>query len=236
MKTLNIKCHFPGNFFHSRKVRVIVGDQIVRVSSGQEVRITVDSVPDVIIAKIDMYRSKHNLHKEDRGDLYFTLRYKGDTPFQRFLASFTRGAIQLSEVDQAMFDSFSEDVYSTYPRAAGNLDGLSMIVTLMLALFFGYRSILESQKDLAEYLIFASLLGIVTVATIFFDKKKMALNDAYLRIALTNLVYVAAVIWFSFLELNGVWVIGLVVMVPLYRSLPNIFRPVDFYSKLKHNT
>ncbi len=221
MNKIHIKRVFPYNIFTNRTVKLSMEKEpVVRISPRGEQIFECEASQVELMAKLDWYRSRVEVHFDSESDRYFILRLRGHSIFEHTAISLTPFLVQLLEVDRETYHNYSTKVYDSFVKAADHPDQVSFGTTIILSIFFFSQSILSDiyPESLKELMTISALIGAIGALVIRYDGSRISLLDARLRYLSTGLVFLASVIWMVIEGLSGAWLFALPVFALIARN------------------
>jgi len=221
MTNFHFKCHFPKDYFDTIPIKLRIGDRYSgRIFSGREKTIEVDNQPKKISLRVHQHHVKLFLESDTSEDRYFIIKWKGQTDFQRYINALGFRGFEIIEVNKNHFENFNHRIYKSDPRAAVDLDRFSMIALGLLSSFFAYQSLFSTMlpEDIKEYTLFLFIIGLSTVISIYFDRHRMSLLDARLRIFSNSLLHLILIGWMALESYEGTWLLFLPVITLAVRA------------------
>jgi glucose-6-phosphate-specific signal transduction histidine kinase len=221
MKKINIKCVFPTDYFALNPIKIYENDKLKgRIGPDQELIIESESEECFLRAQILFYQTSFRIAVSTAQEKYVALKWKGESALARLLYGFTPRPFKIVEVSKAEYLQRSSNHYLSSTRLAADLDWFSMLGIIFLSFFFGYQSLFQDQlsESMKEYTLFLFIIGIVTTAVIYSDRKKNSLLDARWRIFLISIAHLVYVGWLAYESFEGTWLLFLAVITIAFRS------------------
>ncbi|TQD39319.1 hypothetical protein [Haloflavibacter putidus] len=227
MKHLHIKLVFPYNWYQYRKVKIYddKDELITHLNHCEQKSINISSSTEFVILKLDYFKSKIKLPKEnDNIYLISYLDFRDSFPIKYF-DLFKRKCLTGKLVDKKSFDKFNLDFYEKavkqMKKSKPNLPNLLLGTLISLALIF-FGTTQQQNKDDNALVIFIGVASLVSLLLIYKQRKKLLSYDYKSRVIATGIAFLLAIFFLNGLDFYLLTIILIFSLVFLYFAIRKV--------------